>query len=84
MMTVEVTRMFLASGLKGYTVLDTGDGKLEAVGGIILQRPDPQVIWGKSRPELWRPHAVYERSNTGGGRWRFSKLPERWTIESPG
>jgi len=78
--------MFLASGLKGYTVLDTGDGeKLEDVGGIILQRPDPQVIWEKSRPELWRPHAVYERSNTGGGRWHFlRKMPEKWTVELAG
>jgi len=78
--------MFLASGLKGYTVLDTGDGeKLEDVGGIILQRPDPQAIWEKSRPDLWRPHAVYERSNTGGGKWRFlKKVPERWTIELAG
>ncbi len=52
--------MFLADKVKDYTVLDTGDGeKLENVGGVVLQRPDPQVIWAKSDPQLWKPHAVY-------------------------
>jgi 23S rRNA (cytosine1962-C5)-methyltransferase len=78
--------MFVADGLKNYTVLDTGDGeKLEDVGGVVLQRPDPQVIWEKSHPDIWRPHAVYDRSDTGGGSWRFiRKVPERWTIELAG
>jgi 23S rRNA (cytosine1962-C5)-methyltransferase len=63
-------------------VLDTGGGeKLEDVGGIILQRPDPQAIWERTRPQLWKPHAVYDRSTTGGGNWRFiKKVPEKWTI----
>ena len=74
--------MFLADSFRDYTVLDTGNGeKLENIGGIILQRPDPQVIWEKSNPALWQPHAVYERSNSGGGRWRYiKKVPDRWTI----
>jgi 23S rRNA (cytosine1962-C5)-methyltransferase len=74
--------MFLADKFKEYTVLDTGGGeKLEDIGGVILQRPDPQVIWERSRPEVWRPHAVYERSSSGGGSWRYIKnVPERWTI----
>lgn len=60
--------MFLADKFKDYTVLDTGEGeKLENVGGVVLQRPDPQVIWEKSNPGAWKPHAVYERSSTGGG-----------------
>ncbi|MDD5017341.1 MAG: class I SAM-dependent methyltransferase [Eubacteriales bacterium] len=74
--------MFIASNLSEYTVLDTGGGeKLEDVGGIILQRPDPQVIWEKSRPALWKPHAVYDRSESGGGSWRFiKKVPDKWTL----
>lgn len=78
--------MFIADHLDDYTVLDTGDGeKLENVGGIVLQRPDPQVIWEKSHPDIWRPHAVYDRSDMGGGSWRFiKKVPERWTIELGG
>lgn len=74
--------MFLANKISEYTVLDTGDGeKLENVGGIILQRPDPQVIWEKSDPKQWRPHAIYDRSSSGGGNWRFlGKVPDRWSI----
>ena len=74
--------MLIANDLKDYKVLDTGGGeKLEDVGGIVLQRPDPQVIWDKSRPERWQPHAVYDRSSTGGGSWRYiKKVPERWTF----
>ncbi len=74
--------MILANQFSDYRVLDTGDGqKLEDIGGIVLQRPDPQVIWDKSNPKLWQPHAVYERSSSGGGSWRFIKnVPERWSI----
>lgn len=74
--------MFVADKWKDYTLLDTGGGeKLEDIGGIILQRPDPQAIWEKSKPDIWKPHAVYERSDTGGGSWRFiKKAPDRWTI----
>jgi len=74
--------MFLADKFKDYTVLDTGEGeKLENVGGVVLQRPDPQVIWEKSNPGAWKPHAVYERSSTGGGKWRFIKqVPQRWSL----
>lgn len=74
--------MFVADHLNDYTLLDTGGGeKLENVGGIILQRPDPQVIWERTQPRLWKPHAVYDRSDTGGGKWRFiKKVPEKWSI----
>lgn len=75
--------MIVADRISEYTVLDAGEGmKLENWGGYILARPDPQVIWEKSRPQLWETaHAVYHRSNTGGGRWEYKKpLPERWEI----
>ncbi len=74
--------MFTADKFTEYNVLDTGGGeKLEDIGGIILQRPDPQVIWERQRPDIWKPHAVYDRSNSGGGSWRYiKKVPERWTV----
>ena len=75
--------MFFADKLKDYEILDTGDGmKLERWGGITLARPDPQTIWPKQRPELWRKaDALYHRSSKGGGAWQFNtKLPERWTV----
>ena len=75
--------MIIADKISDYKVLDTGDGmKLESWGGYLLARPDPQVIWKKSRPALWeKAHAVYHRSATGGGHWEYQKqLPERWEI----
>jgi 23S rRNA (cytosine1962-C5)-methyltransferase len=74
--------MWIADKTGDYALIDTGGGeKLEDVGGIVLQRPDPQVIWERTQPRLWKPHAVYDRSNSGGGSWRFIKrVPEKWTI----
>ena len=79
--------MFLADTGGGYEILDTGDGmKLESWSGIVLSRPDPQVIWPKARPALWeKADGEYMRSSSGGGQWRFLKrLPERWTVEVSG
>lgn len=75
--------MFIADGWKDYEVLDTGDGeKLERWGEIILRRPDPQAIWPKQQPDMWRrADAHYHRSTKGGGEWEFlRRLPERWQI----
>ena len=72
--------MFLCDQWRDYEVLDTGDGeKLERWGGIVLRRPDPQVIWPKADPALWdAAQATYMRSDTGGGHWEFrEKLPDR-------
>ncbi|NLV58122.1 MAG: SAM-dependent methyltransferase [Clostridiales bacterium] len=75
--------MYLCDQWRDYEVLDTGDGeKLERWGQVVLRRPDPQVIWPKAVPELWKQaQAVYQRSDTGGGQWVFhQKLPERWIL----
>ena len=76
--------MYLCDQWRDYEVLDTGDGeKLERWGDILLRRPDPQVIWPKAQPGLWdAAHAVYQRSESGGGHWDFrQKLPDRWTVK---
>ena len=65
-------------------MLDAGDGeKLERWGDIILRRPDPQSIWPKQNPGLWKiADAVYNRSSGGGGAWDFKrKLPDNWTVD---
>ena len=75
--------MFLADTWVDYEVLDTGDGeKLERWGDVILRRPDPQTIWPKAIPALWKQaQAHYLRSERGGGEWEFlKKLPEKWEI----
>lgn len=68
-----------------YKVIATGDGyKLENFGGVILLRPDPQIIWKapfdlRSYEGL---HAVYERSSGGGGSWTtLKKVPENFSVK---
>lgn len=66
-----------------YIILDLNKGKkLESWNNIILNRPDPQVIWDKSEDIDWNiAHASYTRSNTGGGHWQIKKdIPSSWTI----
>jgi len=76
--------MKLADKWSDYKVIATGDGyKLEDWGGIILLRPDPQVIWHSSIDMDKYPglHAKYVRSETGGGEWRYyRKMPQEWSI----
>lgn len=76
--------MKLATDWKDYAVLATGGGyKLERWGGIVLLRPDPQVIWGARRDLFADPsvHAVYHRSEKGGGAWEYrKKMPAEWEI----
>ena len=66
-----------------YECLATGNKeKLERWGNVILNRPDPQIIWDKSNNPIWNKwDGYYHRSNSGGGSWEFrKKLPEYWTI----
>ncbi len=69
---------------KDYSVIATGDGyKLERWKGVVLLRPDPQVIWKSSvdMDNYKGLSAKYLRSETGGGRWLYkSKMPEEWTV----
>ena len=66
-----------------YECIATGNKeKLERWGNVILNRPDPQIIWDKSNNSIWNKwDGYYHRSNLGGGSWEFrKKLPEFWTI----
>ena len=75
--------MKLINDLTEYQILDLNDGKkLESWAGVILNRPDPQVIWQKEESNLWsRSNAIYDRSNTGGGKWQIKgDVPNSWVI----
>ena len=67
-----------------YKILDMADGeKVESWNGIVLRRPDPQIIWkDKNNLEIWnKVDATYHRSNTGGGAWeKNKKIPDAWQI----
>ena len=68
-----------------YELIDADNGeRLERWGEIILIRPDPQIIWNEGRrDERWKKaHAVYHRSNSGGGYWEtLKKVPDVWSIK---
>lgn len=75
--------MKLVSNFLEYQILDLNKGKkLESWNGIILNRPDPQVIWDKEENINWKvAAAIYDRSNTGGGKWNIKKsIPSSWII----
>ena len=81
--------MFLADNWKDFEVLYAGaSDKYERWGDVFLRRPDPQAVWpvfdGKKEvtwDDLPAPHAVYNRSSTGGGSWqKIKSMPGSWTV----
>lgn len=75
--------MNISNNWQDYECLATGNGeKLERWGNIILNRPDPSIIWSKSNNPIWNTwDGYYHRSNLGGGSWAFrKKLPNEWTV----
>ena len=77
--------MRVADRWKDYELLDCSSGqRLERWGDIVLIRPDPQVIWKTEKKHpLWnKAHAVYNRSNQGGGHWDIKKkIPASWEVD---
>ncbi len=68
-----------------YELIDATAGeRLERWGDIILIRPDPTVMWDlpKTDKRWFDPHAIYHRSNSGGGYWEtLKKVPDVWNIK---
>ena len=68
-----------------YELIDAVDGqRLERWKDIILIRPDPQIIWGGDKKDKrWNEaHAIYHRSNSGGGYWeKLRKVPDVWSVD---
>ena len=71
-------------GFNDFELIDADNGnRLERWGDIILIRPDPQVIWCEGEKDCrWNEaHAVYHRSNSGGGYWeKLKNVPDVWSI----
>lgn len=76
--------MRFSKDFKDYELIDAVDGeRLERWGDIILIRPDPQIIWGGKKDNSgWKnAHAIYHRSQSGGGYWEtYKKVPDVWSI----
>lgn len=69
-----------------FELLDSGLGyRLERWNQVILQRPDPQIIWQCSLPnEEWEKAAAVfsEPSGSNKGRWETKhSLPDPWTVK---
>lgn len=68
-----------------YELLDSGHGeRLERYAGVIIRRPDPQVIWSPNlAPEEWRQaDATFTKTYGDKGVWRASRnLPESWPLK---
>ena len=77
--------MKLIQEFRDYEIIDASRGeKLERWGDIYLLRPDPQIIWDTgdlASQYKGMIHAIYHRSNKGGGYWEeLKKMPERFCI----
>ena len=63
-----------------YKILSLSDGrKVEDWNGVILDRPDPSIIWN-DRDYNGKIDAKYNRSNKGGGNWENYSAPSSWKI----
>lgn len=67
---------------KDYELLDSGFGmKLERYGKYVLSRPDPEALWEKSAPEIWKDVDLdYVRSGNSGKWVTKSGTPKNWNI----
>jgi 23S rRNA (cytosine1962-C5)-methyltransferase len=65
-----------------YELLDSGEGeKLERFGIVVLSRPDPQALWKKNNPALWKNVDAYFSREEKGSNWEFKKgIPDKWQI----
>ena len=75
--------MLVSNNWKDYECIDAGNGeKLERWKDVILRRPDPWALWTHKEENYWNNyHALYHRSDKGGGYWEnVKKFPEFWTV----
>lgn len=69
-------------GWKDYALLDCGEGrKLERFGELLLDRPDPQALWSKKKPELWAKAQAHFAWASFGEKWKIEKgVPGLWHL----
>lgn len=74
--------MKIVNDFKEYQILDMANGqKLENWNGVILSRPDPQIIWNEKQSNEWeKAVATYHRSKSGGGSWELKTTVPNFQI----
>ena len=74
--------MKLVNDFSEYQIIAMNKGmKVENWHGVILKRPDPQIIW-EDTDDIKNIDAFYTRSNKGGGTWNIinKKIPSSWQV----
>ena len=74
--------MKLVNDFSEYQIISMNNGmKTESWNGVILKRPDPQIIWEDNEKSV-NIDAMYNRSNKGGGYWNIinPNLKNVWQI----
>ena len=77
--------MKTVSDFKEYKILSASNGeKIEDWNGVILRRPDPEIIWEDENFNKLqnKVDATYKRSSSGGGEWtcHTNKAKENFLI----
>ena len=75
--------MQIIENFNEYEILAMADGKkIESWNGVVLNRPDPQIVWPAILETNYSVDAIYDRSKTGGGSWNIinKKIPSTWQI----
>lgn len=75
--------MYISDNWVDYTLLDATRGyRLERWNGVVLARPDPQVIW-RMPPECpeWQAFDGKYIRDGGGGRWQWRKPIGSWKLQ---
>lgn len=74
--------MKVVDDFQEYQIIGMNNGmKTEIWHDVILKRPDPQIIWEDTEPDI-KIDAIYHRSNKGGGSWdiKNKSLNSSWQI----
>jgi 23S rRNA (cytosine1962-C5)-methyltransferase len=85
----KISPLLLMPDFPDYKLLDSGNGrKLEKLGGVITDRPEPQAIWPKAMDEaMWaKADAVFTgNDDEDGGRWQMNNdVPDTWLVTYDG
>lgn len=72
----------IKAGWKDYELIDSGGGrKLEFIGGVITDRPDPQALWQKTNKDNWADAQAQFIWAQKGERWHLVKgVSEIWNF----